>query len=415
MKTTFTIILILLITALNINAQVSKTIDVATPGTLTTLLSEGEKTTITDLTVTGTIDARDIKTMRDEITLLQNLILTNTSIAEYTGAEPGTAYSSYHNPTYPVNVFPMYSFAWNTTLVTISLPESITTIASHAFLNCTNLITVIPGNQLIKIESQAFYAATKLNHIVLPESLEIIADASFASCLGLNSIHIPASVIEIMDSAFGRDCPAYITVEESNPNYSATNGYLLNKDKTILVSATALYESYEVPESVTELFVSAFYMNTKIKTLTLPENLTLIEYSGLDGCTNLRTIYCKAVNPPSVRDFSLRNIPRDGTLYVPIGSRDAYMAASQWGEFQNIVETDFTTSLDINNFQNTVVFVVNRTLHLQNVSSHTEVKVYSLTGQLISSFSTRQTTSVALPKGIYLVKVDDSCHKVIIQ
>lgn len=415
MKTTFTFILILLLTVLNINAQVSKTIDVATPGTLTTLLTESEKATITDLTVTGTIDARDIKTMRDEITLLQNLILTNTTIAEYTGTEPGTAPSWYQNPTYPANVFPMYSFQFNTSLATISLPESITKIAADAFSNSANLETVILGNQLLIIESQAFKAATKLSNIAFPASLQTIHSGSFNYCLKLESLHIPASVIEIMDNAFGRDCPAYITVDESNPNYSATDGYLFNKDKTILVSATALYENYIVPESVSELFVAAFFLNTKIKTLTLPETLSLINYSGLDGCINLRTIYCKAVNPPAVRDFSLRNIPRDGMLYVPIGSRDAYLAASQWGEFQNIVETDFTTSLNNLNLHKPNVYVVNGILHLQNVSSDIEVKIYNLTGQLISRFNTQQTTSVSLPKGIYLVNVDDSCHKVIIQ
>lgn len=415
MKTTFTFILILQLTALNINAQVSKTIDVATPGTLTTLLTESEKATITDLTVTGTIDARDIKAMRDEITLLQNLILTNTTIAEYTGAEPGTAPAWYHNPTYPANVFPMYSFSFNESLLTISLPQTLLEIANDAFSVCSNIETIIIGNQLTIIDTQAFYSAKKLKNIAFPATLQTIRSNSFNYCLELESIHIPASVTEIMDNAFGNNCPVHITVDESNSNYSDLDGYLFNKDKTILVSATALYETYAVPESVNELYVSAFFGNSKIKTLTLPENLTLIDYSGLDGCINLRTIYCKAINPPSARDYSLRNVPKDGTLYVPIGSRDVYMAASQWGEFQNIVETDFTTSLNNLNLHKPNVYVVNGILHLQNVSSDIEVKIYNLTGQLISRFNTQQTTSVSLPKGIYLVNVDDSCHKVIIQ
>jgi hypothetical protein len=415
MKTTFTLILIMLSTILNINSQVNKTQEVTIPGTLSALLTESEKSTITHLTVTGSIDARDIKAIRDEITLLENLNLANTTIAEYTGTETGTAPSWYQNPIYPANVFPIYSFGWNSAIKTITLPGSITKIAEDAFSSNLNLETVILGDQLVEIGSQAFYSAKKLKNIVFPESLKIIADASFASCIGLNSIHIPASVIEIRDGAFGRDCPAYITVEESNPNYSASNGYLFNKDKTILVSATALYESYIVQESVNELFVSAFYMNTKIKTLTLPENLTLINYSGLDGCTNLRTIYCKAANPPSVSDFSLRNIPRDGTLYVPIGSRNAYMAASQWGEFQNIVETDFTTTIQAGKYQKPVFSTNNGRLYLHNVTSDMEVAVYNLSGQLISRFNTRQTNNIALPKGIYLVKTDDSCHKIIIQ
>jgi hypothetical protein len=415
MKTTFTIILFMLITVLNSNSQVNKTLEVTTPGTLSALLTESEKSTITHLTVTGPIDARDIKAIREEITLLENLNLASATIAEYTGAEPGTAPSWYQNPIYPANVFPIYSFGWNSSVKTISLPVSITKIDEDAFSSNPNLETVILGNQLVEIGAQAFYQAQKPANIVLPESLKIIISGAFSACIGLNSIHIPAGVIEIRDNAFGRDCPAYITVDDLNPNYSASNGYLFNKDKTILVSATALYESYIVPESVNELFVSAFYMNTKIKTLTLPETLTLINYAGLDGCTGLSTIYCKAVNPPTVRDFSLRNVPRDGTLYVPIGSRNAYMAASQWSEFQNIVETDFTTAININAFQKPDVFAVNGSLYLHNLPSDMEVAVYNLNGQLISRFNTRQTNNIALPKGIYLVKAGEYSYKTIVK
>ena len=35
------------------------------------------------------------------------------------------------------------------------------------------------------------------------------------------------------------------------------------------------------------------------------------------------------------------------TLYVPVGSKDAYLAADYWKEFGNIVEMDFTAIEDI--------------------------------------------------------------------
>ena len=64
MKTTFTIILFMLFAVLNSNSQVNKTLEVTTPGTLSALLTESEKSTITHLTVTGPIDARDIKAIK---------------------------------------------------------------------------------------------------------------------------------------------------------------------------------------------------------------------------------------------------------------------------------------------------------------------------------------------------------------
>ena len=46
-------------------AQVSKTINVTTAGTLSSLLTAEEKISVTNLTVTGNIDARDVMCMRD--------------------------------------------------------------------------------------------------------------------------------------------------------------------------------------------------------------------------------------------------------------------------------------------------------------------------------------------------------------
>ena len=67
------------------NSQVSKTINLLSAGTLTSLLTAEEKTTITDLTITGNIDASDIKCTRAEITNLINLDLSNATINAYNG------------------------------------------------------------------------------------------------------------------------------------------------------------------------------------------------------------------------------------------------------------------------------------------------------------------------------------------
>jgi hypothetical protein len=62
-----------------LQAQVSKTIEVTAGGLKTTLTAE-ERTTITNLTLTGIIDARDFKTMRDDMPVLTIVDLENISI-----------------------------------------------------------------------------------------------------------------------------------------------------------------------------------------------------------------------------------------------------------------------------------------------------------------------------------------------
>ncbi len=90
-----------------LQAQVSKKVSV-TAGGLASKLTDVEKTTITNLTLTGTIDARDFKTMRDSMTVLKKLDLTGVSILKYTGLDG----SSTRNivTTYPENSIPRSAF-----------------------------------------------------------------------------------------------------------------------------------------------------------------------------------------------------------------------------------------------------------------------------------------------------------------
>jgi len=55
------------------NSQIYKTIDLTTSGTLSSLLSNEEKRNVTNLTLTGNVDTRDFKCMRDEMSVLSVL------------------------------------------------------------------------------------------------------------------------------------------------------------------------------------------------------------------------------------------------------------------------------------------------------------------------------------------------------
>jgi hypothetical protein len=87
------IILACLTIAVMLQAQVTKTVNV-TAGGLSTALTTVEMSSITELIVTGTIDARDFKTMRDEMPLLKNVDLNDATIVEYTGTESCSKCSS---------------------------------------------------------------------------------------------------------------------------------------------------------------------------------------------------------------------------------------------------------------------------------------------------------------------------------
>jgi len=65
--------------------QTSKTLNVSTAGNLSNLITTTEASTITNLTISGNIDARDVAYMRDKITNLSVVDLSTATIKAYTG------------------------------------------------------------------------------------------------------------------------------------------------------------------------------------------------------------------------------------------------------------------------------------------------------------------------------------------
>jgi hypothetical protein len=147
---------------------------------------------VTNLTLSGNIDARDIRFMRDSMDVLANLDLSGTNIVAYTGTE-GTNY--HENTNYPANEMPKYSFIGietgigKTSLLSIELPASLTSIGEFAFNGCTGLTGALDlPSSLISIGSDAFGSCSGLTSLTLPAGLTSIADHAFSWCSGLTEI-----------------------------------------------------------------------------------------------------------------------------------------------------------------------------------------------------------------------------------
>src|SRR5574344_542182 len=180
MKYIFTLFAFLCFVLLG-NAQVSKNVTV-TAGGLASKLTGVEKTTVTNLTINGTIDARDFKTLRDSMTVLKKLDLTGVSILKYTGLDG----SSTRNivTTYPENSIPRSAFDEDDSIETVIIPSSVISIGWAAFDDCDNLTTfTIPANSaLTTIESYAFEHCVELESIFIPTTVTCIGQEAFGSC-----------------------------------------------------------------------------------------------------------------------------------------------------------------------------------------------------------------------------------------
>jgi len=139
-------------------AQVTKILNVTTAGTLSSLLTAEEKSTITNLTLSGNIDARDFKCMRDEIVGLAVLDIKDVYIIEFIG-DGGTAGYSYYYPSNEIPYSAFYEFSTNlgkSTLYTVILPNSAISIGTVAFGHCFSLTNVTFGDSLQEIGDYVF-------------------------------------------------------------------------------------------------------------------------------------------------------------------------------------------------------------------------------------------------------------------
>ncbi|MGE5447310.1 MAG: leucine-rich repeat protein [Bacteroidales bacterium] len=131
-----------------------------TAGKLSTLLTMNG---ITSLTITGEMDARDFKTIRDRMPLLTSIDLTEVHIKAYTGTE-GTLFPYYdYNTTYNEDEIPYYALLGKSNLISLLLPHSSKRIEGDALSQCMGLKTFkIPG-QVNYIDYEAFKNCVNLD------------------------------------------------------------------------------------------------------------------------------------------------------------------------------------------------------------------------------------------------------------
>lgn len=290
-----------------LHAQVSKKIEVAA-GALKTTLTDSELNTITNLTIEGTIDARDFKTMRDYMPLLEVIDLTGVIVEAYTGTE-GTSWIS----TYKADVFPEYAF-WSditgskASLISVSIPSSVKTIGEGAFSGCRGLTSLNIPSSVTTIGQSAFSQCSGLVFVTIPSSVKTIKSGAFEGCSGLTSITIPSFVTSIEYATFW-DC----------------NGL----------------KSVAIPPSVTSIGSHAFFRCSRLNSIILPSSVSSIGEHAFDGCTGLASIHSHISIPANlVSAFSVFSEVNKNTckLYVPSGSSALYTRAIGWKDFSNIIE-----------------------------------------------------------------------------
>ncbi|MCL2245048.1 MAG: leucine-rich repeat domain-containing protein, partial [Treponema sp.] len=90
----------------------------------------------------------------------------------------------------------------NSSLISITIPEGVTSIGYNAFSGCNSLTSITIPSSVMSIGDYAFYGCSNLTSIIIPSSVTSIGNYAFASCSSLTSITIPSSVTSIGEGAF---------------------------------------------------------------------------------------------------------------------------------------------------------------------------------------------------------------------
>ncbi len=342
-KIRFRLFLICILISASIHAEEAfrMSVNVATAGTLATIL--GNKVdSVAELTLTGELNGTDIKTLR-AMHLLSVLNLADSKLVSggeayysvYNYAPMGGSHTDYYYTSN--NVLSSWCFYGCSRLTSLTLPNSITSIAGRAMSSCGNLTSITIPNKVTTIGSPAFDGCSRLTTITIPNSVTSLGTSSFANCPYLTTLFIPSSVLTVNVEAYtSLTGLTKIEVEAGNPNYCSIDGVLFNKDKTSLVlyPQARKMSTYSIPEGVVTIEASAFGNCREITTVKIPNSVTTLNDMVFYNCINLSSIVCEALTPPIVKNSVFVNVNNNTCkLFLPLASIGTYKSASSWSAF----------------------------------------------------------------------------------
>ena len=285
------------------------TINNSNGGQLKDLIAEAGLTssTIRAIKVVGTMTANDWTFVKNNMTVLEELDISETD----------------------VKAIPESEFQDNQKLTILRLPSTVTSIGSSAFWNCQQLTTVDGCENVEEIGSSAFGHCNKLENFPFGNAIRVIDSDAFNNCKSLpTTLVMPASLTTLgWGNVFNES--SVLSFDLSQCTLNGAIGEKTFGECTSLI----------LPEKGDYHLSCNALKDAKLTELRLPAVVTgLVCENALP--TTLERLYVSRTEPITwIDNNAFNNINFDKcTLYVPLGSKDAYEIATGWSNFTNIQE-----------------------------------------------------------------------------
>ena len=246
---------------------------------------------------------------------------------------------------------------FNSTVQEIVFPSTLEQLKEDIFYYCYNLkkadlsktkITKLPASTFVyagieevllpvtlkEIGSQAFLKTSQLKTIEIPENVSTIGQEAFRES-GITTVKLPNGVTNIASRAFYY-CPELAEV--------TTYGSTFNDDPEAMIHPYCLegcpkLARFEIPESIRILGQGLLGGNRKVTQLTIPANVTQINFSAFNN-TSIKEVKVEGITPPQVFEKVWYGFPDDITVIrVPAESVEKYKNANGWRDFTNKITT----------------------------------------------------------------------------
>lgn len=227
-----------------------------------------------------------------------------------------------------------HTFTLCSRLTDVIVPSSVTSIDMSAFQFCDKLVnfTVDPANAVYssrnglllskdgrtllrgvngevvipscvtEIGDSAFKGFHGLKSVVIPDGVLSIGANAFNSCRTLMGMAIPQSVTNIGTRAFDGSCIGHFLVDAANGFYTSREGMLLTKDAETLIRGNMGNDGEVVIPDGVKIVGEGAFKSLGLECATIPNSVTNIGVSAFEGCWDLAQV----IIPGSVKTIEMR-------------------------------------------------------------------------------------------------------------